>query len=701
MGAVGAAFFFAITAAHAKPNILLLIGDDCTRFDLGCYGSKDSRTPTIDKLAKEGMRFTRCYQAAPICSPTRHNLYTGMYPTRTGAYPNHTFADSNVVSVVQRLEPLGYRVALAGKRHIGPKSVFPFEYLDGDTGDGDGPGPDFDAVDAFLGDAAGKKQPFCLFLASHFPHSAWTKGDRSAIDENAITLPPHYVDNAATRRNYRDYLAEVHELDSQLKSALALLDKHGLADSTVVAFTSEQGTSMPFAKWTCYNAGLGSALIVRWPGKVAPGGVSDALVEYSDVVPTFIDIAGGKAAPGLDGSSLVPVLKGQATRHKEYSHGLMTTRGIFGGSEYFPIRSINDGAWRLIANFAPEIEFRNNSEMPGWEAAAMTDPFAAERVQRYRHRPAFELYDDAGDPWNLENLADDPRYDSIRTRLAGKLSEWMTYADDDAIRNELTAFEHMDKAPFNGDSVTVLRALSPASRLRNVSPGVRYSLYNGDWTSLPEFAGLTPARTGTVPDFASTGSLPGKAGPRYAVRYSAFVQAKVGGFHTFYLNSTHPARIRIDGKSVVGKEGISTRKSMPRRYGCIPLDSGRHAIEVDFLGGSANDSLSVGWSYPGLIEAVGNLQIPAGALVSGDPVSAIGGGRSDFGEGDFRMLGRELLVPASLLAAEIRVADLRGRVQLRSRGSDRLDLPNLAMGAYSVQAWADGRCLAVGRIFKH
>jgi hypothetical protein len=458
---------------------------------------------------------------------------------------------------------------------------------------------------------------------------------------------------------------------------------------------------MPFAKWTCYDAGLGSALIVRWPGKVVPGAVSDALVEYSDVVPTFIDIAGGKPAMGLDGSSMVPVLKGQAKRHKEYSHGLMTTRGIFGGSEYFPIRSINDGTWRLIANFAPEVEFRNNSEMPGWEAAASTDPFAAKWVQRYRHRPAFELYDDAGDPWNMNNLSGDSRYDSIRTRLAGNLSEWMQYAGDDAIRNELTAFEHMDKAPFNGDSVAVLRSVSRATPLRNVTPGVRYSLYNGDWTALPDFAGLTPARTGMAPDFASTASIPGKSGPRYAVRYSAFVQAKVGGFHTFYLNSTHPARIKIDGKFVVGKEGVSMRKAMPRRYGCIALDSGRHAIEVEYLGGSADDSLSVGWSYPGLIEAVGNLQIPAGALVSGDPVVEIGGPRSGDGDRKLRMLGPDLLVPASLLGAEIRVADFRGRLRSRSRGSERLDLSGLTPGAYSVQAWRQGRCLANVRIFKH
>lgn len=130
--------------AQAQPstyNVLIILADDLTRFDLGAYGSKDSRTPAIDGLAKQGMRFTRATQASPMCAPTRQNLYTGLYPTRTGAYPNHSVTRPGVQSVVQRLKPLGYRVALSGKRHFGPGSVYPFEFLDDDSGDGDGPGP--------------------------------------------------------------------------------------------------------------------------------------------------------------------------------------------------------------------------------------------------------------------------------------------------------------------------------------------------------------------------------------------------------------------------------------------------------------------------------------------------------------------------------------------------------------------------------
>lgn len=116
-----------------KPNIIFILADDLTRWDVGCYGSVDSKTPTIDSLAGSGMKFNKCYQAAPMCSPTRHNLLTGMYPVRTGAYPNHTYAKEGTKSVVQYLKPLGYRVALSGKRHILTKRSFRLNILMGLT----------------------------------------------------------------------------------------------------------------------------------------------------------------------------------------------------------------------------------------------------------------------------------------------------------------------------------------------------------------------------------------------------------------------------------------------------------------------------------------------------------------------------------------------------------------------------------------
>ena len=120
--------FLAATATDAAPpNFLFVIADDCTFRDIGCYGGQ-AHTPRIDQLATAGMRFTHCFQSAPMCSPTRHNIYTGLYPVKSGAYPNHTFVKQGTQSVVQYLKPLGYRVALSGKRHINPRSIFDFEY---------------------------------------------------------------------------------------------------------------------------------------------------------------------------------------------------------------------------------------------------------------------------------------------------------------------------------------------------------------------------------------------------------------------------------------------------------------------------------------------------------------------------------------------------------------------------------------------
>ncbi|HYW79328.1 MAG TPA: sulfatase, partial [Thermoguttaceae bacterium] len=247
-----------------RPNFLFVIADDCTFRDIGCYGGQ-AHTPNIDRLASEGMRFTRCFQAAPMCSPTRHNIYTGLYPVKSGAYPNHTFAKPGTRSVVHYLEPLGYRVALSGKRHIGTREVFPFEFL------GSGNNPDIGAIDTFLSECREKATPFCLFACSNEPHSPWNKGDASRYDPAKVKLPPYFVDTPTTRDDMSRYLAEITYYDGQVGECLDLLEKHDLAENTLVIVVSEQGSSFPFGKWTCYDTGLQSAMIVRWPGKVAPG----------------------------------------------------------------------------------------------------------------------------------------------------------------------------------------------------------------------------------------------------------------------------------------------------------------------------------------------------------------------------------------------------------------------------------------------
>lgn len=434
--------------AEKKPNFVFILADDCTNWDLGTYGSVDSKTPNIDKLAEQGIKFNRCYQAAPMCSPTRHNIYTGLYPVKSGAYPNHTFANEGTKSIVHYLKPLGYRVAQAGKRHIAPKEVFPFEYLGNDKN------PDFKKVDGFLRDVKSSKEPFALVLCSNEPHAPWDKGNASQFDPDKITLPPHYVDTKETREAFCQYLAEINYLDGQVGQTLKLLEKYGFDENTLVVFASEQGNSFPFAKWTLYEAGVKSGLIARFPKMIKAGIVSDAIVEYNDILPTFIEMAGGKIPNELDGTSLTSIFKNPEESIKDYAFSIQTTRGIYDGSDYYAIRAVVNEKYRYIWNITPEAEFNNivnmspigvRSWFQSWIDAAEHDEKARNLVLKYKKRPEEELFDIKNDKWCEHNLADDPGFSEIKKKLRDNLLEWMKDCGDEGQKTELEAFLHMSK----------------------------------------------------------------------------------------------------------------------------------------------------------------------------------------------------------------------------------------------------------------
>lgn len=435
---------FGALAAPDRPNLVFIVADDCTFRDIGCYGGQ-AHTPHIDALAKEGMRFTRCFQAAPMCSPTRHNIYTGLYPVKSGAYPNHTFAREGTKSIVHYLQPLGYRVALSGKKHISPGTVFPFEYS------GKGNNPDLDAIDTLVAECAEQDTPFCLFACSNEPHTPWNKGDPSAYPPEDIVLPPYIADTPVVREQFAKYLAEVTYYDSQVGQILDLLDRHDLRDNTLVMVVSEQGNSLPFAKWTCYEMGLGSIMITRWPGRVKPGAITDAMVEYCDVTPTFVEAAGGTPDPVLDGKSFLPVLTGERSTHKTHTYGIMTTRGINNGSPFYPIRSVRDEQYRLIWNLSSEETFLNACvKSPSFqsmvEAGEAGDKLAQQLTRRYKHRPEFELYDVVKDPMNMTNLAAQPRYAEVVTELKAKLDTWMREQGDRGLETEMDALKHQGRS---------------------------------------------------------------------------------------------------------------------------------------------------------------------------------------------------------------------------------------------------------------
>ncbi len=430
-------------SATENPNFVFIIADDCTFRDIGCYGGQ-AKTPNIDRLATEGMRFTHCFQTAPMCSPTRHNIYTGQYPVKTGAHPNHTQTYRHIKNITDYLPPLGYRVALSGKTHIGPRENFKFEYSKVKNN------PDMRAVEELFSECSKTETPFCLFACSNEPHTPWNKGDASVYPPSKVKLPPYLPDTEIMRDGFSRYLAEISYFDSQVGQILDLLEQHRLSENTLVMVVSEQGNSLPFAKWTCYDNGLQSAMIVRWPGKVKPNSTTSAMVDYSDITPTFVEAANGKPANELDGKSFLPVLTGETNHHKDLVYGVMTTKGINNGTDFYPIRSIRSRKFKLILNLNHEAEFRNactsSAEFQSMvQAAENGNDHAKLMVARYQHRPETEFYDVVQDPLEMNNLASDEAHKEEIAELKMKLITWMNSQGDEGIATEMAANEHLQK----------------------------------------------------------------------------------------------------------------------------------------------------------------------------------------------------------------------------------------------------------------
>lgn len=441
--------------AADRPNLVFMIADDCTYLDMQLYGGQ-AKTPHLQRLATEGMQFSRCFQTAPMCSPTRHNIYTGIYPVKSGAWPNHTCVYPGTKSIAHYLIDAGYRVALSGKTHVSPRKSFPFEY------DGEFRGRDpftknpYPTIDKLISESKEAGNPFCLFACSNEPHSPYDKGDPGAYPPQSLKLPPTWVDTPQTRSAYSKYLAEITYFDAQCGALLALLDKRGVTDNTLVMAVSEQGSGFPFAKWTCFELGLASGMVVRWPGKVRPNSKSAALVEYCDVAPTFLHAAGVPVPDTMDGKSFLPVLLGQAAEHKTYTFGLHTTRGIINGSETFGIRSCGTKTHRYIRNLHPEVAFTNavmrdkGDSVNFWKSwtirAADGDSHAKTMTAKYQHRPAEELYDVVNDPHCLNNLIADANLTDVKADLSKQLNQWMTSQGDKGRETESIA--HTRKAGY-------------------------------------------------------------------------------------------------------------------------------------------------------------------------------------------------------------------------------------------------------------
>jgi arylsulfatase A-like enzyme len=363
-------------AKPARPNIVFILADDLGINDLGCYGRKDHRTPNLDRLARDGMRFTASYAACPVCSPTRAALMTGKSPARlhlTTFLPGRADCPAQKLlhpkinmqlpleekTLAEYLKEDGYASAAIGKWHLGGKGFLPTDqgfdlYHPGQAvtkpSDTEGGKGEYDLTAKALHFLeANRDRPFFLYLAHNNPHIPFA-AQESRVKANAGAFEPVYA-------------AVIETLDDCVGRVLAKLDELKLADNTLVIFNSDNGglhvpegpherithnTPYRAGKGFLYEGGIRVPLIVRWPGKVKPGQTSDVPVITTDWLPTLLELTGHAVPNRLDGMSIAGLLTGK---------GAPAERPLFWHVPHYtnqgsrPGGAVRLGDWKLIEHY--------------------------------------------------------------------------------------------------------------------------------------------------------------------------------------------------------------------------------------------------------------------------------------------------------------------------------------------------------------
>jgi N-sulfoglucosamine sulfohydrolase len=433
-----------VAAAAPGKNILLVITDNQNWFDLGCYGNSVVKTPHMDRLAAEGVRFRQAFATVASCSASRAVIFTGVLTHRNGQYA-HTPSEHNqrlrpdVTTVFEKLKKHGYRTALIGKTHVAPLDKYP---VDAEIG---GPTKNVaalaESVSQFVEQS--KDQPFFVTLALGDPHPNGIDGMNGVawgVEKSPNYKPPHYdpaqisvptflPDTPMVREQIAGYYQQVSRADHGLGLAIEALKKSGHYDDTLILFLSDHGTSEPGAMGTQYEPGVRAPLIVKKPGGPA-GKVHEALVAFTDITPTLLDWAGVEnPTAGTHGRSFLTILdQPDAAGWDEVllSH---VAHEIY---SYYPMRTLRQQRYKLIWNMTWKAEYPlpvDTFSRRLWRSIVKTKAthIGPRTVEAFLNRPKFELYDLETDPWELKNLAPDPahaeRLKTMTARLLQRLQD--------------------------------------------------------------------------------------------------------------------------------------------------------------------------------------------------------------------------------------------------------------------------------------
>ena len=462
-----------LSAAADRPNILFAISDDQSYPHCSAYGCEWVDTPAFDRVAAEGLLFTRCYTPNAKCAPSRACILTGRNSWQLEAAANHVFYfPPKFTTYVEALAASGYTTGKTAK------GLAPSVNL---TADGSPRFPtgkpydrrtlappttgirksDYAANFAdFLNDAG--EEPWCFWYGCVEPHRAYEYGSGAKLGGKSTAdvddVPAYWPDSEVVRNDMLDYAFEIEHFDRHLGRMLDELDRRGELANTIVVVTADNGMPFPRVKGNAYERSNHLPLAMMWPAGIqTPGRTVEDFVSFIDFAPTFLDFAGvDPAAAGMatiTGRSLRPVFESADASHRD--HVLIgKERHDLGrpGDGGYPVRGYVDARYTYLRNYEPsrwpagnpETGYMNTDGSP--TKTVILDLRRAGMDRRYwdlcfGRLPGEELYDRMSDPDCLRNLADVAAYDEVRTRLAEVMDAELAAEDDPRSRGEGDVFD--------------------------------------------------------------------------------------------------------------------------------------------------------------------------------------------------------------------------------------------------------------------
>lgn len=433
-----------------RPNVLFCLADDWSWPHAGIAGDKVVKTPSFDRVAREGVLFRNAFVTAPSCTPSRGSIVTGQWhwrleeggdlwgtlPVKFAVYPD-------------LLENAGYHVGFT-RKGWGPGQFQPGGRTRNPAG------PSYKDFTAFLA-ARPKSAPFCFWFGSNDPHRPyeWQSGVASGMRLEDVQVPACLPDCETVRKDLCDYYFEVQRFDREVGAILRMLEEKGELDNTLVVMSGDNGLPFPRCKSNLYDGGTSVPLAIRWPVQVKGGRIVEDFVSLQDLAPTFLEAAGLKPLGEMTGRSLLGILTSDKSGRIDPARDHVLTgkerhAWVRKGGLGYPCRAIRTHEYLYIRNFQPERwpagDPTGGGEPyhPNWTYGDIDDsPTKTYLIEHpddpsvkrlfelaVAKRPTEELYDLRKDPNQLDNVAPDPSYAKVKEALAARLTAELKATND-------------------------------------------------------------------------------------------------------------------------------------------------------------------------------------------------------------------------------------------------------------------------------